>query len=710
MGVELPLTKHRRGTPTVLVVLLLVAAACTGSAEPTTTVGAVASTSLPSAPTTVAEPPVFRIGLVSAITTDNWWAALETPEESPDRAYLTNMKPSLFTLSQPGFIYVPDMAATDGPLGAVQDGEVWVVEQPIRDDVAWSDGEPVTAHDLVFYFNTVREFGLESTHAGYFPGSVLAVTAPDDFTVRVEFSSEPGLATWQNGVGFAPFVPAHFWEEPVAGARAVAAEAAAAVTDEEAIAGVVAASVADATPENDLAAEDVTPDLIGAHKAAIGAEAGKAALLGVESPQEPSAGPVSFESWTPGESAVTLANPSYFDRGTEHTLYSDGSFRISSDARGDMVYGGEGSGDVLANYSEGPFVSEIVWIEHGGKEEAYESLAAGEVDFVYDPDGVTSGIRDMLSENPRVEYSVNQTDRFRYLAFNLRKAPTGDRAFRDAVSTIIDKEFVANSVLGGTVFPGYTVVHPDLPMWYNPDVYRSGWSNGQPMTEGERFMAAVDTLVAAGYTWETAPVIDPEREDPVVEPGVGLTMPDGVAVPRLRILVTPPGHDPYRATFAVWIERWLNDLGVPAETEPAEFDSVVEAVFNPTTFEEASAWDLYILGWAGANPSLPGQFLVQLFHSSGDPMTAGGLNSTGFVDSEFDAAANAFLAAVTVEEAQKWTLEMERIVQQQLPYLVLFRLPVIEAFSDRVQFPVEVIRGGHSAFPNAWPASVRLSN
>jgi len=65
---------------------------------------------------------------------------------------------------------------------------------------------------------------------------------------------------------------------------------------------------------------------------------------------------------------------------------------------------------------------------------------------------------------------------------------------------------------------------------------------------------------------------------------------------------------------------------------------------------------------------------------------------------------------VTVEEAQKWTLEMERIVQQQLPYLVLFRLPVIEAFSDRVQFPVAAIRGGHSAFPNAWPASVRLSD
>jgi ABC-type transport system substrate-binding protein len=710
MGVELRLTKGGRGAWAALLGLSLAVGACTGpSAGPGTTIAPITTTAPESATTTVSELPVFRIGLVSGITTDNWWAALETPDESADRAYLTNMKPSLFTLSQPGFIYIADMAAGNAPVGAVQEGDRWVVQQPIRDDVSWSDGEPVTARDLVFYFNTVREFDLTSTHAGYVPGSVVAVTAPDDFTVRIEFSSEPGLATWQNGVGFAPFVPSHFWEEPVTAARAVAAETAAAVTDEEAVAAVVAASVADATPDNDLAAGDVTQDQINAHKASIGAKAGKTALLGVESPQEPSAGPVIFESWARGEMAVTVANPNYFDRGTEHTLYSDGSYRVSSEARGDQVFGGEGSGDVLAGYVEGPFVSEIVWVEHPGKQQAYQSLAAGEVDFVYDPEGVTTGTREMLSENPDLEYSVNQTDRFRFLAFNLRKAPTGERAFREAVSTVINKEAVAQAVLGGTVFPAYTIVHPDLPMWHNPDVFRPGWRDGEPMTEAERFMSAIDILTAAGYTWERAPVIDPDSEDPVAQPGVGLSMPNGVDVPEISILITSLGHDPYRATFGLWIAQWLNDLGIPATTNPTEFDSVVRTVFNPATFEEAQAWDMYILGWAGANPSLPGQLLVQFFHSRGDPGTTGGLNSTGFSDPDFDAAADAFIAAVTVEEAQKWTLEMERIVQQQLPYLVLFRLPVIEAYQKQVQFPVDTIRGGHSGLPNAWPAAVRIS-
>lgn len=705
---------RRDGLLAALLVAGLVAASCTGAAEDQTTTTSVSdptttATTEPESPT-VGDRPVFRVGLIAPIGTANWWAAMETSDESSDRAYLTNMKPSLFALTHPAFLYVPDLAASEAPVAATQEGERWVVQQPIRDDMVWSDGEPVTAHDLVFYFNIVREFGMASTHASYFPGTILSVSAPEDFVVRIEFANEPGIAIWQNGVAFAPFVPAHFWEEHVAAARAAGQEAAAAVGDEEAVAAIVAASGADADPGNHLEPGNVTADHLGAYRADVAAGAAKTFLIRVESPQEPSAGPIVFDRWERGDFAVTVANDSYYDRGTEHTLYDDGSYRIVSETRGDQLYGGEGSGDVVAQYVEGPHISEVVWVEHPGREEAYLSLAEGEVDFVYDPVGVDSGIQAMLASNPDLEFSVNQTDRFRYLALNLRKPPTGDPAFREAVGTLIDKEAVAQSVLGGMVYPTYTVVHPDLPLWHNPNVNRPGWADGAPLPEAARFTAAIQRLQDAGYTWESEPVIDPESQDPVAEPGVGLTMPNGNAVPELEILMTSLEHDPYRATFGLWIEQWLNDLGVPARTRPVEFDTVVSRVFSPASPEEAEAWDLYILGWAGADPSLPGQLMVQLFHSTGDAATTEGLNSTGFVDPEFDAAADAFLRAVTVDEAQKWTFEMERIIQERLPYVVLFRLPVTEAFNQRVEFPVESIRGGHSGFPNAWPGSVRISD
>ena len=44
------------------------------------------------------------------------------------------------------------------------------------------------------------------------------------------------------------------------------------------------------------------------------------------------------------------------------------------------------------------------------------------------------------------------------MAFNMRKAPMSDLAFRQAVAIVTNKELVADTVLAGAVFPGYTVI------------------------------------------------------------------------------------------------------------------------------------------------------------------------------------------------------------------------------------------------------------
>ena len=181
-------------------------------------------------------PPVeggtFNIGFISNITTDNWFAALDTLSSTYNQAYLGNSHVALYDLTNPGFVYFPEIASTAEPVKAVQEGDLWVVEQPIRTDMTWSDGVAVTANDLVFYFDTVREFNLGSNHAAYFLPTVLSVTAPSDDMVRIEFDAEPGLAVWQNGVGFADFVPSHFWQEHVEAARAASDALAATITDD----------------------------------------------------------------------------------------------------------------------------------------------------------------------------------------------------------------------------------------------------------------------------------------------------------------------------------------------------------------------------------------------------------------------------------------------------------------------------------------------
>lgn len=652
----------------------------------------------------------FRVGFISNITTDNWWASLDTLSSTYNQGYLTNMHTSLFGLSLPGFVYVPAMAATDEPVAAVQEGDVWVVEQPIRDDRTWSDGTPVTANDLVFYFDTVRQFSLGSNHAASFPPAVLGITAPDDYTVRIEFDAEPGLAVWQNGVGFADFVPGHFWQEHVDAARAAAEEATAGITEEDARQAVADASLEDDDPENDLTAEDVTQEDIDAYIADAGSNEALTVLYAVESPMEPSVGAVIFDQWETGAFAATVANTNYPDTGTENIYYSDGSFAVTPQGGETKVFGGEGSGDVVAQYVEGPFVGEILWVEHGTKDAAYEKLSAGELDYVWDPTGLTSGLRNELANNQDLAFAVNQTEGFRYMAFNMRKPPMSDLAFRQAAATVINKELVADTVLAGAVFPGYTVVHPDLTFWYNEDVPKAGWADGENLGEGERAEQAIQILRDAGYTWETEPVVlrDDEGNFLDVTPGSGMIMPNGEAVPDLTLLAPGPGYDPFRATFAIWIAQWMADLGIPIQAEPTDFNAISATVFPPQTPETAQEWDIYMLGWGGGDPSLPGTSSVAFFHSREDAVTGGGFNTPGFNDADFDAAADAFEAATTVEEAQRWTFEMERILAEQLPYVVLFRTPIIEAFRADVQFPSNAIMGGHSGFPNAWPNGVEV--
>lgn len=603
---------------------------------------------------------VFRVGLVDNITTDNWWSALSTDDAPQDRAYLTNSKTSLFTLTLPGFVYVPAAAATDTPAEPVQEGDIWVVEQPMRHDIVWSDGTPLTANDLVFYFDTVRQLDLAGSHADSFDPSVVGISAPDDYTVRIEFDKRPTLAVWNNGVALAKIPPAHFWERHV-----------------------------DAAVESGKAA----------------------ALFSVSGVGEPSAGPMIVEDWAEGQAATTVVNPEYFDAGTEQTIFSDGSVRIANSSRDeDRVFGGTGAGEVVAHLLQGPFVSKIVWVEYGNREEAYQALVDEEVDYVLDPEGMTAALRNELATDSDLDFSASPAEGFRYLAFNLRKAPMSDLAFRQAVATVIDKELIAGQVLADSVDPAYTIVNPELTAHHNGNVKRMGWADGEPMSEDERFEMAIQTLRDAGYTWSTEPVVDygPDGTFSDVIPGEGLTMPNGVPVPELTLLAPGPRYDPVRDTYAIWIEQWMHDIGIPAETEPTSVDTIVDAAFPPQTPESALGWDMYILGWGSSEPSLPGTALRAFFHSDQDTVRFGGFNTSGYSSERFDAVGDAFYAATTVEEAAELTKDMEAIVAQDLPYVVLFRARIFEAFRRNVQFPVESIMAGHAGFANAWPASVRV--
>ncbi|MFP4553792.1 MAG: ABC transporter substrate-binding protein [Actinomycetota bacterium] len=649
-------------------VLVVAVVACSGETADTISTS---STEPPPTTTTSTLPPdpavdgpVFRVGLTAPITAANWWAAMDTAGTPSARAVFAHTKTALFELTRPGFAYVPVLADTDQPVLAEEEDSTWVVEQPIRDDISWSDGEPLTAGDLAFYFDVVREFELGGSHATAFPASVADVSAVDDYTLRVEFGAEPSLSDWQAGVAMMPFVPAHFWEDHVAAAREIAGSR--------------------------------------------GLDAGRSHLLSVETIDEPSSGALVFESLG-DDAARSRSNPDYFARGTETTVYSDGSVRVAGPA-GDEVYGGDASGEVVAHHVVGPFISGVEWRRYDGNDPAYEALVAGEIDFVVDPEGMSLSRYNELAGERDIELSVSPGDGFRFLAFNLRKPPMSDPVFREAVATVIDKDAVATSLFNGTLFPAHTVIHPDLTMFHNPEVELPGGWGSDSIPQGEKFETALEKLTEAGYTWDVEPELVYDADGSLVDVvgGEGLEMPNGVDVPALTIAAAPSSvEDPVRATYALWIGQWIADLGIPVTTEPTDLDSAAGTILEPETSEDVLSWDLHVLGWGAPNPALPGLSLVAFFHSS-NRVEAGGLNATGYSSADFDAAAEEFLASRTMAEAARWTKEMEQIISAGLPYVTLYRPAVIEAHGSAVTFPVDAIMGGHGALPAAWPESVRI--
>lgn len=165
-----------------------------------------------------AAPFVYRIGVLSAISTDNFWAYYGAEPSVWNSYVLGPTKPALYTTDPTSGGLTPELAA--GHVDPTWDAEGWKVILSLDDDMEWSDGTPVTARDVAFTFRTVRTLRLGGSWAEAFPVSVTSVEAIDDQTVSVRFESRPNLAVWPHGLGLAPIMPAHVWSEVVDGATA----------------------------------------------------------------------------------------------------------------------------------------------------------------------------------------------------------------------------------------------------------------------------------------------------------------------------------------------------------------------------------------------------------------------------------------------------------------------------------------------------------
>jgi ABC-type transport system substrate-binding protein len=199
------------GATVVLSGIAIAAMAQSGSGAKTQ---AEIESSLDAAPTstTAPSPEVFeyRVGLLSGVSTANFWEYIGEQPTAWNAYVLGPTKPSLYGIDPATNTLSPDLAA-DEPVEPTWDEDGWKVRIELRDDRHWSNGEPVTAADIVYTFETVRRLGLEGGWTDAYPGAVEGMVAESDTSLTIMLNQRPRLDVWPYGLGLAPILSSQVW-------------------------------------------------------------------------------------------------------------------------------------------------------------------------------------------------------------------------------------------------------------------------------------------------------------------------------------------------------------------------------------------------------------------------------------------------------------------------------------------------------------------
>jgi len=568
-----------------------------------------------SSPPSGGELGTYTLGIFQDVTTDNVWNYNDTEGGTVWNQYFLAPNSSALYTIAMPGIELQPDLAAGELEPTVQDGDSWVGTVTLREGLLWSDGEALTADDVAFTWNTVVDLELQGGWIDYADFDTGDPATAGPVTAVEAVDDLTVQVTFSSEPGLATWGP---------GTGVVLMP----IQPEHFWAPVVDEAAASDDPRTTLLA-------------ASGAEA-------------PAAGPTVFDERQEGSFAASVANENYYDNGADKE-----------------------SGGVT--WTEGPYADSFQFPLYGGQEAAVLALGNNEVDFLLNPLGMQRGFQDQVAENEELTAIVNPTNGFRFLAFNHSRAPMSDPAFRDALTALINKEFVTENLLQGVAFPLYVILPEGNVAWYNEEVAAELATQGYAgLEDNERRQIAIDLLTAADYTWETAPAID---ADGVFSAGVGLIGPDGEPVPQLELVAPTASYDPLRATFSNYISGVAQEMGIPIVTIPTDFNKIVNDVFALDDENNyTSEFDMFILGYSLGNAAFP-TFHCSFFCTGGDS------NNTQYSNADYDAFADAFDAAQTTEEAYDAMWEMERLIAQDKPHIPLFDTGILEFYHNRVAYP-----------------------
>lgn len=342
-----------------------------------------------------------------------------------------------------------------------------------------------------------------------------------------------------------------------------------------------------------------------------------------------------------------------------------------------------GSGQKIGNHVLGPYVDSLLFRVYGTSDVAILALKKGDIDYYWGD--IQPGYIKDLKDQTNIDLYFNKKSALYYMGFNLRKAPFNDKILRQAIATVIDKEFILTRILQNFGTPMHSVVPSGNHFWYNPNVKKYG----QGLDHDQRIKLAYQMLNDAGYSWDTPPVTPDGK---IVAPS-DIRLPSGEKMEKFVILTPPADYDPKRAFTGTMVQEWVRRLGMPASARPMAFASLLDTVKGKHEF------DAFILGYGQLN--LDPDYLRAFFYSKNDKPR--GWNMSGYNNPGFDKIANAQRTLVDTEKRKPLIWKMQEMILEDIPYLPLYNPHIIEAtFNERFKGWVAKVDG----IGNIWSMCV----
>lgn len=338
-----------------------------------------------------------------------------------------------------------------------------------------------------------------------------------------------------------------------------------------------------------------------------------------------------------------------------------GPFVVSEVKEGAYVFMKRNPKFVEHHMRMGPHVQGIIFKIFGTTDTAVLELKKGGIDYIWW--NLPEGYLDDLSKEKGIRLYSSEKNALYFLAFDLRRAPMKDLAFRQAVAYLIDKEFIVTRLLQEKGVVMDSVISPGNKQWFCDKVERYG----KGLARQERIKKAYQVLMEAGYSWKEPPI-----QEGKTKRGVGLVTPSGEEVKGLTILVPPADYDPVRAMAGTMIQEWLMELGIDAKVKAMPFSALIDQV------KSRREYDMVIMGYG--NLSLDPDYMRRFFGS--EERLQKGDNITGYSSKRFDELAKQAAFCVNTAERKAIVCEMQRILSQDLPVIPLYDPYMIEAVRE----------------------------